>query len=263
MPECTNVFRAYPEFRTNPCGPPKRVLSRYELPIDLQPENNSLSKEQQEEKKNLINRRILFRQQLRTYVRQYGFVSQVITYMDVELEKLYLFAKLLSKKLPYEPETLPLEVVEMVDMEKYRQREEQNGSITLEARDTTLEQPAGEGPGGGGEDVKDRLSTIVKDLNERYYFYFHESDRVVKAVRERLEQDIDLAATFDNQNTRNAVKRQKFQERVEDALLENANEYLSFLSKAEDDPAFNNFFVGQLFDWFTEQRADSSQRPSV
>ncbi len=100
-------------------------------------------------------------------------------------------------------------------------------------------------------------------MNEKYHFDFNESDRVVKAVRERLEQDNDLAATFDNQHTRNAVKRQKFQERVEDALLENANEYLSFLSKAEDDPAFNKFFIGQLFDWFTEHRATGNQPPSV
>lgn len=240
-----------------------RVITRYELPLELQLENDKLSEELQDEKKNLLNRQILFRKQLRTYVRQYGFVSQVITYIDVELEKLYLFAKLLIKKLPYEPETLPLEVVEMVDMEKYRQREEQNGSITLESSDATLEQSTGDGSGGGLEDIKDRLSSIVKELNERYHFDFNESDRVVKAVRERLEQDNDLGATFDNQHTRNAVKRQKFQERVEDALLENANEYLSFLSKAEDDPAFNKFFVGQLFDWFTEHRATGNQRPSV
>lgn len=27
MSECTNVFKAYPEFRTNPCGPPYKVDS--------------------------------------------------------------------------------------------------------------------------------------------------------------------------------------------------------------------------------------------
>ncbi len=42
----------------------------------------------------------------------------------------------LLRQLPYEKQTLPLEeVVEMIDMDKFRVQEEQNGRITLEDDD--------------------------------------------------------------------------------------------------------------------------------
>ena len=59
-----------------------------------------------------------FRKDLNKYIRQYSFISQIITFIDTNLEKFYLFTKLLFKYLPYEPETLPLEVTQMVDMDK-------------------------------------------------------------------------------------------------------------------------------------------------
>ena len=82
------------------------------------------------------------------YVRQYSFISQIITFIDTDLEKFYLFTKLLFKYLPYEKETLPLEVTQMVDMDKYKIQEEENGSIILNPEDATLENPQGDGHGG-------------------------------------------------------------------------------------------------------------------
>jgi type I restriction enzyme R subunit len=79
-----------------------------------------------------------FRKMVNKYVRQYSFISQIITFIDTDLEKFYLFTKLLFKYLPYEKETLPLEVTQMVDMDKYKIQEEENGSIILNPEDATL-----------------------------------------------------------------------------------------------------------------------------
>ena len=43
-----------------------------------------------------------FRGTLKDYVRLYGFLSQILTFVDPDLEKLYLFARLLWRVLPYE-----------------------------------------------------------------------------------------------------------------------------------------------------------------
>lgn len=61
-----------------------------------------------------------FRKGTARYVKQYSFISQIMTFTDTALEKFYLFAKLLLRQLPYEKQTLPLEVIEMIDMDKYR-----------------------------------------------------------------------------------------------------------------------------------------------
>ncbi len=42
-----------------------------------------------------------------------------MTFVDTALEKFYLFAKLLLKQLPYQKQTLPLQVVAMIDRDKY------------------------------------------------------------------------------------------------------------------------------------------------
>jgi type I restriction enzyme R subunit len=80
----------------------------------------------------------IFRKNINKYVRQYSFISQIITFIDTELEKFYLFTKLLFKYLPYEKETLPLEITQMVDMDKFKIREQENNiSITLNFEDAT------------------------------------------------------------------------------------------------------------------------------
>lgn len=52
-----------------------------------------------------------------------------MTFTDVGLEKFYLFAKLLLKQLPYQAETLPREVMDMVDMDKYACKRNRMGEL--------------------------------------------------------------------------------------------------------------------------------------
>ncbi len=49
-----------------------------------------------------------FRSTLQKFIRLYGFISQIITFEDVDLEKLYVFAKALNRKLPRRQVRLPL-----------------------------------------------------------------------------------------------------------------------------------------------------------
>ncbi len=50
--------------------------------------------------------------------KTYSFISQIMTFTDTALEKFYLFAKLLLRRLPYQQQTLPLEIIEMIDMDR-------------------------------------------------------------------------------------------------------------------------------------------------
>jgi type I restriction enzyme, R subunit len=86
---------------------------------------------------------ISFRDALKRYVTQYSFVSQIITWIDPELEKFYLFTKLLLKYLPPKNDTMPEEILSMVDMDKFRLQEQQNGSIVLTPGNTELKNISG------------------------------------------------------------------------------------------------------------------------
>ncbi len=73
------------------------------------------------------------------YVRLYAFLSQVISFTDAELEKLYVFGRLLLRKLPVSREELPHEVLQAIDMDSYRIQKTGSGKITLERGSTELE----------------------------------------------------------------------------------------------------------------------------
>ena len=200
-----------------------------------------------------------FRKETARYVRQYSFISQIMTFTDTVLEKFYLFAKLLLKQLPFERVTLPREIMDMVDMDKFRVQEEQNGSIVLAADDATLEPSADDGHRGKGEEEKERLKIIVEKLNEDYHIAFDEADRVVNAIKQKLEADEPLRAAFKS-NSIEFLRKQKLKDSINEAFLSNADEFLSFMSKTETDPAFGKFFFSEMFKWYEQSVAGTKHQ---
>ncbi|MFZ1639931.1 MAG: DEAD/DEAH box helicase family protein [Candidatus Contendobacter sp.] len=192
-----------------------------------------------------------FRKKTARYVKQYNFISQIMTFTDPALEKFYLFTKLLLRQLPYEKETLPLEVVEMIDMDKYRVQEEQNGRITLMGEDGILKPSSDDGHGNGKDGEKEKLKVIVQKLNEDYGIPFEEADRVVNAIKQKLEDDAALRAAFKTNDIEH-LRRDKLNRSIKDAFLSNADEFLSFMVKTETDPGFGKFFFSEMFKWYEQ-----------
>ena len=109
-----------------------------------------------------------FRGKLADYVRLYAFVSQIITFTDADLERLYVFGRLLLRKLPVTKDKLPIEVQRNIDIESYTVKQTSRGKIKL-PRGTSELQPVG--PTGAAiplpEDLEP-LSQIIRELNERF-----------------------------------------------------------------------------------------------
>ncbi len=191
-----------------------------------------------------------FRKEIGRYVKQYSFISQIMTFTDTALEKFYLFAKLLLRQLPYETQTLPMEVMEMIDMDKYRVQEEQNGCITLKNEDGVLEPSPDDGHRDGKPDME-KIKLIVKKLNEDFGIPFEEADRVMSAIKAKLEEDDGLRAAFKT-NSIEFLRKQKLQDSIKEAFLSNADEFLSFMSKTETDSGFGKFFFSEMFNWYED-----------
>lgn len=198
-----------------------------------------------------------FRKNVNKYIRQYSFISQIITFIDTDLEKFYLFAKLLFKYLPYEKETLPLEVTQMVDMDKYRVQEEQNGSIILNPEDATIENQQNDGHKGKQEDSKESLEVIVKQINDKFAIALGDDDKVVKEMFESLKKDNSLMESLRADNIED-VKRMKLRESIDDALLKNAEPPIEFLNRLSKDKGLANYVVGQFFELLMKEANDSS-----
>jgi type I restriction enzyme R subunit len=187
-----------------------------------------------------------FRKNLNKYIRQYSFISQIITFIDTNLEKFYLFTKLLFKYLPYERETLPLEVTQMVDMDKYKVQEEENGSIILKPEDAILENPQGDGHKGKRQDPKEVLEVIVHEINDKYAINLGDDDKVVKEMYASLKADEALMASLRADNIED-VKRMKLRDSIDQALLKNAEPPIEFMNRLSKDKGLANYVVSQFF----------------
>lgn len=187
-----------------------------------------------------------FRKNVNKYVRQYSFISQIITFIDTELEKFYLFNKLLFKYLPYEVQTLPLEVTQMVNMDKFKIQEEENGSILLNPEDSILENPQGDGHKGKTEEPKEVLEKIVQEINDKYAIDLGDDDKVVQQMFETLKKDSALMASLRADNIED-VKRMKLRESIDSALLKNAEPPIEFMNRLSKDKSLANYVVSQFF----------------
>ena len=72
-----------------------------------------------------------FRSTIQSFVRLYGYVSQIISFEDVDLEKEFVFLKYLNKKLP-KRESERIDITEIVDLDSLRIQKISEGSLELE-----------------------------------------------------------------------------------------------------------------------------------
>jgi type I restriction enzyme R subunit len=183
-----------------------------------------------------------FRDAIRRYISQYSFVSQIITWIDPELEKFYLFTKLLLKYLPQKKDSLPEEILDMVDMDKFRLQEQENGSIVLNPGDMELENTSGDGHKVGGKSEKEKLELIVKELNERFHFDFEDRDKVLSIVIPKLAKDAGLIAAFQTNNLE-TLRKQKFADSLENAFISSAGDFYSVLNRMSAEPDFKRLLT--------------------
>ena len=79
-----------------------------------------------------------YRKTVSRYVRQYGFLAQLIDFTDPDLERFYIFCKIFYKFLPYTKETLPMEILDLIDLDKLRIQMSYEGQLELKDEEQTL-----------------------------------------------------------------------------------------------------------------------------
>lgn len=183
---------------------------------------------------------------MQKYIRLYGFVSQIITFEDVDLEKLYVFAKALNRKLPRRQSRLPYEIRDAVDLDSFRLQETYTGSIELEKEQGTV--PGfGDGSIYSKDDEKDLLSHIIETLNTTYGINLTEDDKVdVSRFQAKVLSDEELLAVMNADNPRDA-KIYKFNQVFDHLLLEFVHNKLDLYKKLTE-PRVNEMVKRQMYD---------------
>jgi type I restriction enzyme R subunit len=195
-----------------------------------------------------------FRGKLIDFLRLYAFLSQIITFVDADLEKLYQFGRLLARNLPLDRGRLPREVQENIDMDSYRIQKSYEGNIDLPGGAYVIEpmKPKG-GKGPGGEELEP-LSQIIKELNDRFGTDFTDEDKVfIRQLEEKLTQDAALENSVKVNTRENA--RLTFDIVVNDRLQEMIDSNFAFYKQITD----NRDFAKTLLDWLFDRYIASKQ----
>jgi type I restriction enzyme, R subunit len=199
-----------------------------------------------------------FRSQLTDYVRLYAFLSQVLTFADADLEKLYVFARYLRRLLPADREELPREVQQNIDMESYRIQQTGSGKIALERRPGVLSPISTNVGRGVNPEELETLSRIIAELNERFGLNLGPEHRVTLGqMIEKLDEDaaLDAAARV---NTRENV-RLTFDQKVEQVIQEIVDSNFDLYKRITDDRAFGETVKNFLFDQYLRAHRNAEE----
>ena len=199
-----------------------------------------------------------FRGQLTDYVRLYSFLAQVLTFLDADLEKLYIFARHLRRLLTVDREELPREIQQNIDMESYRIQQTSSGNVALERRGDRLEPVRTKEPGQITPEELEALSRIIADLNERFGIELGPEHRITLGrMMERLEGDaaLEIAARV---NTLENV-RITFDDKVEQVIQEIVDQNFDLYKRITDDVAFGEVIKNYLFDQYLRNHRNGGE----
>ncbi|MBF0537204.1 MAG: type I restriction endonuclease subunit R [Nitrospirae bacterium] len=188
-----------------------------------------------------------FRGRLKSYFRLYGFLSQLITFTDVDLEKLYVFTRSLSRKLPPRDSKIPYEIRDAVDLDSFRIQQTFKGKIALDKTDGEVKPPGTDVPP-RKEGEKDLLSNIIRKLNDTYGINITEEDKIdVEKIHQKHQENQELKDVMDGNNTKEN-KRFISDKVINDLLMEFVNDKLELYKKLTEKPEVNAYIKQEWFD---------------
>ena len=174
-----------------------------------------------------------FKSVIQSYVRLYGYISQIITFVDIELEKLFIFLKYVNKKLPKGGQTI-IDISDSVDLDSLRIQKIGEFKLSLEDKKGELEPMSSEGGGGMTEEPVDLLSEIIRKINEIYGVEITVENQLdLQNVHRRVLEHEDLRKVMTGDNS-DINKRRRFEEVLGQIILSYVNNRVEFYQKMEN-----------------------------
>ncbi|ALJ04141.1 restriction endonuclease subunit R [Pseudalgibacter alginicilyticus] len=180
-----------------------------------------------------------FKHALQTFTKLYSFLTQIMPFSDVELEKLFTYSRFLLKKLPRKNQQDRFQLGDEVSLEYYRLQRVAEQNIAMESKgEYGLETIDGAGIRMNKEE-QEALSEIINVLNNRFGTEFTAGDKLIfDQVIDDMVEDEKLAVQAKN----NTIDNFKFG--FNDAYLEKwigrMEQNEDIFSKIMDNKEFDN-----------------------
>lgn len=200
--------------------------------------------------------RYQFRKLCRSFVKWYGYITQVIRMFDKDMHSEYIFCSYLAKVLPEDP-TVPFDLGDKVKLEYYNLKKTFEGSIELDNVKGAYE-PAKLKKTVKTTDVFSPLEQVIDKINEQYKGTFTEGDKVViTTLHQKLKDNKKLMNAAKTDGKQIFVKNifpQVFDDIAQEAYIESTETYTKLFEDATKYRAVMSALAQVMFDEFRSTR---------
>jgi type I restriction enzyme R subunit len=188
---------------------------------------------------------------LRDYVRLYAFLSQVLPFVDTDLETLYVFSRLLLTRLVSQLDELPVAVQRQIDIDSYRVQQTSSGKIKLPRGGEPIHPIGSKGSNQPTAEAVEPLSAIIQQLNERFGANWN-GDAVasIERVAEKLAESTALEATFQVNPPEKA--RLSFDQEFDEKIQEIVESNIKLYKQLNRDPELAGALRDMLFELYVQ-----------
>jgi len=176
---------------------------------------------------------------LQVFCRAYSFLTQIMPFHDVDLEKLFTYSRYLLKKLPKKDQADRFQLGDEVELEYYRLQKLTEQNIVMEDQGEYGLMNSGEAGMRGKKEELALLSEIVDTLNKRFGTEFNEAD---KLFFEQIVEDCIADEKLQEAAQTNTEENFKYigEEAVMNSLIERMAQNQTIFAKIMDDQSFGN-----------------------
>jgi len=178
-----------------------------------------------------------FKHALQTFTRLYSFLTQIMPFSDVALEKLFTYSRFLLKKLPRKSQEDRFQLGDEVSLEYYRLQHVAQQNLVMESQG----EYGLEGMDGAGirmnKEEQEALSEIINVLNTRFGTEFNDAD---KLFFDQIEAELVLDEKLSEQAKSNTMSNFKFgfEDAFMDKLIGRMEQNQDIFTKMMDDKDF-------------------------
>lgn len=195
-----------------------------------------------------------WRKKLTAFRNLYSFLSQIIPYQDSDLERLYIFLRHLSPKLPRRKNEAQYDFDSEVQLEYYRLQKISEGSIDLKkGYSKPLDGPKSVGTGVVRE-APVKLSQLIDTINSRFGTDFNQADQlffdqIVEAATnsEELQQAAQVNSADKFSLLFNQMAESLFIERVD----QNEAIYARYMNDHDFQKLVSEWLVSEVYQRLT------------
>lgn len=206
-----------------------------------------------QQKYNALNQeqRYQFRKLCRTFVKWYGYITQIARMFDKQMHNEYIFCSYLAKIVPADP-TTPFDLDNRVKLEYYNLEKTYEGSIELVKEEKSVYEPAKLKKPVKMVETLSPLEKVIEKINQQYMGNFTEGDKVViTALHQKLKSNKKLmksAKTDGRQIFEKNIFPQLFNDAAQEAYIESTETYTKLFEDAGKYHAIMSALAQIMFD---------------